>query len=277
VSPRFAIFVCCALLLALASVALGTGGTYQHTKDGNTIVWNDYPKLGETADWSGKRDREGYATGFGTLIWYTVKGAEFARYFGNMVRGKFDGPVNVHSKGKTAHAFFVEGGRTTGWARGPAPSGGQTSASGPEGAVPRREVSTSETRPAEPQAPEETGPETTITSRSSLFAPGAVRPIEHVGQEPESVHKQTSKQAEAIAPRRSGRASTDDVLGGSKPVRENAQEENVSPPIEPTPLPMIAAPIPSARERKDVDDSLKSLVTPPSSLRSAPARETPSP
>src|SRR5438132_12277038 len=266
VSGRFAIFVCCALLLALASVALGAAGTYQHTKDGNTIVWNDHPKPGETADWSGKRDREGYATGFGTLIWYTAKGAEYARYVGNMVRGKFDGPVNIHSKRKTAHAFFIEGGRTTGWARGPAPSGGPTS-----------EVSTSETRAAEAQAPEQTGAETTITSRSSLFAPGAVRPIEHIGETPESIHKQTSKRAEAVAPRLSGPPSTDDELRGSKPVRENTKEENVSPDIEPTPLPTIAAPAPSARERKDVDDSLKSLVAPPSSLRSSPAGESPSP
>lgn len=265
-SARFAIFVCCALLLALASVAPGAGGTYQHTKDGNTIVWNDHPKPGDTAHWSGKRDREGYAIGFGALTWYTVKGAEYARYFGNMVRGKFDGPVNVDSKGKTAHAFFVEGGRTTAWARGPAPLGGQKS-----------EVSTSETRAAEPQAPEDTGPETTITSRSSLFAPGAVRPIEHLGQEPESVHKQTSKRAEAAAPRPSEPPSTDDVLRGGKPVRENTNEENVSPDIEPTPLPTIAAPAPSATERKDVDDSLKSLVAPPSSLRSSPAGESPSP
>lgn len=261
VSARFAIFVCCALLLALASVTLGAGGTYQHTKDGNTIVWNDHPKPGETADWSGKRDREGYATGFGTLIWYTAKGAEYARYVGNMIRGKFDGPVNIHSKGKTAHAFFIEGGRTTAWARGPAPS----------------EVSTSETRAAAPQAPEQTGAETTITSRSSLFAPGAVRPIEHVGQKPESVPKQASKRADAVAPRPSEPPSTDDELRGGKPVRENTKEEDVPPSIEPTPLPTIAAPAPSATRRKDVDDSLKSLVAPPSSLRSSPAGESPSP
>jgi hypothetical protein len=39
-----------------------------------------------------------------------------------MVRGKFDGMVNVHSKGKTNHAIFVDGQRTTRWATGPAPS-----------------------------------------------------------------------------------------------------------------------------------------------------------
>ena len=246
---RFAIFVCCALLLALASVALGAGGTYQHTKDGNTIVWNDHPKSGETVDWSGKRDREGYATGFGTLIWYTAKGAEYARYFGNMVRGRFDGPVNLQSKGKTAHAFFVEGGRTTGWARGPVP------------------VSTLETRATE----------TARTSRSSLFAPGPVRPIEQPGNESESVHKQTTKPAEAVAARGSQLPSADDELRSASLGRENAEEESVAPSIEPTPLPMIAAPIPSAKERKGVDDSLKSLVAPPSSLRSSPVGESPLP
>lgn len=250
VRARFAIFVCCALLLALtlASVALGVGGTYQHTGDGKTTFWNDHPKPGETADWSGKRDREGYAAGFGTLIWYTAKGVEYARYLGNMVRGKFDGPVNLQSNAKTAHAFFIEGGRTTAWARGP--------------------VSVS---------PSETAPEIERTSRSSLFAPGPVRPIEQPGKEPESVHKQTSKPAEAVARRRSQLPSVDDELGSGSLVRENTKEEDVSPPIEPTPLPMIAAPTPSAKERKGVDDFLKSLVAPPPSLRTSPAGESPSP
>jgi hypothetical protein len=37
-----------------------------------------------------------------------------------MVHGKFEGPVNLHVKGKTGHAFFTEGTRTSRWARGPA-------------------------------------------------------------------------------------------------------------------------------------------------------------
>lgn len=259
---RFVILVCCPLLLALPSVALGAGGTYQRTKDGSTIVWNDYPKPGETADWSGERDREGYATGFGTLSWYTAKGAEYARYYGNMVRGKFDGSVNLYSKGKTAHAFFVEGNRTTRWSRGPSPS-----PPGPDWI----------SKAAEPQASEKTAPETTRTSKSALLAPGSVRPIEHIGEKPENVQKPTSKRAEAVASRSNGTLLTDDEPRGSKPARKSANEENVPPFIEPTPLPIIAAPTPSARERKDVDESLKSLVVPPSSLRSTPASQTPSP
>src|SRR5438552_7897851 len=123
-STRF-LFVCAAFL-GFASVALGEG-TYQRTKDGKTVVWNADPKPGDVAAWWGDRDREGYASGFGTLTWYKTQGATgsteiYARYFGNMVRGKFNGAVNAHSKGKTAHAIFVDGTRTARWAAGPAPS-----------------------------------------------------------------------------------------------------------------------------------------------------------
>ncbi len=97
-------------------------GTYQRTKDDKTIVWNDAPKPGESAAWDGGRDEDGYASGFGTLTWYTAKSAVYGRYFGNMVRGKLDGPVNVHSKGKTAHAIFVAGKRSSRWTSGRAPS-----------------------------------------------------------------------------------------------------------------------------------------------------------
>ncbi len=113
--------ICSVLLPVFAGVAFGEG-TYQRTKDGKTIVWNNDPKPGDAATWFGDRDGEGYATKVGTLTWYTANGAVYARYFGNMVRGKFDGMVNVHSKGKTNHAIFVDGQRTTRWATGPAPS-----------------------------------------------------------------------------------------------------------------------------------------------------------
>ena len=120
----------CGALLVLANVALGDG-TYQRTKDGKTFVWNNHPKPGDEATWSGGRDRERYARGFGTLTWYTVeqgsgtasaKPALYARYWGNMVRGKLSGPVNVHSQRKTDHAIFLDGVRMTRWAFGPASS-----------------------------------------------------------------------------------------------------------------------------------------------------------
>jgi hypothetical protein len=114
-------------LLVLVEVARGEG-TYQRTRNGRTLVWNNHPKPGDEATWSGGRDREGYARGFGTVIWYTketgsAKPALYARYWGRMIGGKFNGPVNVHSKKKTHYAIFDDGARTTHWSPGTAPSG----------------------------------------------------------------------------------------------------------------------------------------------------------
>lgn len=92
------LFLCCTLL-ALATVA-GGAGTYQRTRDEKTLVWNDAPKAGESAAWDGDRDPDGYATGFGTLTWYNRKSEVYARYFGNMIHGKFDGAVNAHASKK---------------------------------------------------------------------------------------------------------------------------------------------------------------------------------
>ena len=115
----------CGTLLVLLEIARGDG-TYQRTRNGKTFVWNNLPKPGDVATWSGGRDREGYARGFGQLIWYTkepgfTKPQLYARYWGKMVGGKFDGPVNVHSKRKTHYAIFVEGARVTHWTAGTAP------------------------------------------------------------------------------------------------------------------------------------------------------------
>jgi hypothetical protein len=116
-----------------ANIAFGTG-IYQRTRNARTLVWNNYPKPGDEATWSGYRDSDGYAHGFGTLTWYTVQQGEpesagpvlYARYWGHMVRGKFNGPVNVHSRGKTNYAIFVDGVRKTRWAAGPAPYRAET-------------------------------------------------------------------------------------------------------------------------------------------------------
>ena len=119
-------FLFCAALLLLVNTALGDG-IYQRTKNGKTLVWNDHPQPGDQATWSGARDRDGYARGFGTLSWYTTDPASakpslYARYFGNMTRGRFSGPVNVHAQKKTRHALFADGARVTRWSAGPASS-----------------------------------------------------------------------------------------------------------------------------------------------------------
>ncbi len=119
------LFVCSAFLL-FASVAYGAG-SYQRTRDGKTLVWNDSPKRGEEATWSGKRDKNGFAAGSGTLTWYKVEptivtgsnipdARRFAvvinRYSGKMVHGKFKGAVTyVDANGKRLQATFVNGGK----------------------------------------------------------------------------------------------------------------------------------------------------------------------
>jgi ketosteroid isomerase-like protein len=131
VNARF-LFACSALLL-LASSAYGSG-PYQRTEDGETLVWNNYSKSGDEATWSGDRDANGYATGYGTLTWYrverkvivgssipTVKRTLVARYLGNMTRGKLDGPVSADANGEILHAKFVDGSIAGSWIAGPAP------------------------------------------------------------------------------------------------------------------------------------------------------------
>lgn len=111
------IFVC---WLFSAGVVFAEG-KYQTTRDEKTTVWNADPKPGDEASWNGSRDSDGYAKGFGTITWSNGDKV-YGRYFGHMVRGKFDGAVNVHSQGQTAHATFAEGKRTSRWVTGPAPS-----------------------------------------------------------------------------------------------------------------------------------------------------------
>src|SRR5437763_12974792 len=119
------LFVCSALLL-FASVAYGAG-SYQRTRDGKTLVWNDSPKRGEEAMWSGKRDKIGFATGSGTLTRYKVEPTivtgsnipDARRYAvlinrcsGKMVEGKLEGAVTyVDANGKRLRATFVNGGK----------------------------------------------------------------------------------------------------------------------------------------------------------------------
>ena len=113
-------------LLVLAEIARGDGN-FQRTRDGKTLVWNNHPKPGDVATWSGSRDRDGYARGFGQLSWYTkergfAKPQFYARFWGRMVDGKFEGPVNVHAKRTTRYAIFIDGARVTRWSAGTAPT-----------------------------------------------------------------------------------------------------------------------------------------------------------
>jgi hypothetical protein len=132
------LFVCTTLLL-FANGADGDG-VYQHTRDRRTLIWNNYPRRDDEPTWSGERDSNGFATGYGTLTWYRVQRAVVTgsnipsskgrtvgavvinRYSGKMVRGRFDGPVvNVDASGKMFHGTFVKGTKANDWVAGPLP------------------------------------------------------------------------------------------------------------------------------------------------------------
>lgn len=121
------LFLVCGTLFVLTVEFARGEGNYQSTRDGKTLIWNNNPKPGDVATWTGDRDRADYAHGFGRLVWYTLEsGADkpelYARYWGRMVNGKFEGPVNVHAKRKTHYAIFIDGTRVTPWSPGTAPT-----------------------------------------------------------------------------------------------------------------------------------------------------------
>jgi ketosteroid isomerase-like protein len=113
----------CGALVLFASVAYGAG-SYQRTRDGQTLIWRDVPERGEEATWSGKRDKNGFATGSGVLTWYknepnAVTGSNILdtrryvilinHYSGTMVRGKFKGAVtDVNAKGGRSQPTSVD-------------------------------------------------------------------------------------------------------------------------------------------------------------------------
>jgi hypothetical protein len=250
----------CAVLLTFASGAFADG-EYQHTKDGKTIVWNNEPKAGDEAKWSGGRDDEEYATGFGTLTWYTgqkqtvkrlgilpmTESHIYGRYFGNMVRGKFNGAVNVHANGKTNHAFFIDGVRADRWLAGPAPSRKMP----PPRAVIAKQETTTETAPAkssviaEPASAKITSVEDASSAKSSN-ATEPEAPAEGPIRKPEKeeVKTQASKLPTPDIPT----ASTDAVTNDAK--RSTSKQAAARP----------------KKSQGEVEESLSALVGPPSSL-----------
>lgn len=181
-------------LCLFAGATLAAAGEYQQTRDGKTTVWNASPKTGETASWSGSRDKEGYATGFGTITWYTAQGSVNSEYYGNMVNGKLEGPVNMHSGTRTAHAYFADGGRVTAWARGRAPSQMNV----PQELVAKRRKAESE--PPKPRA-ERAEVKKTTTEKAAATSE-QVRPIEQPAKPAvaETKPKPTPEQRESVEP-----------------------------------------------------------------------------
>ena len=92
-------------------------GEYQRTNDDHAYVWNNYPRPGDNASWSGATDSRGYATGYGTLTWYK-SGSWASRYSGTMVTGKLNGLVtNEDSDGRKFKGTYVNGKQSSDWAQ----------------------------------------------------------------------------------------------------------------------------------------------------------------
>ena len=258
--------LCGSLLLVFASAALAEG-EYQQTRDSKTMVWNGTPKPGETSSWAGDRDKENYASGFGDLTWYTANGKVYVRYYGNMVHGKFEGAVNAHTNGRTVHAYFVDGGRVTGWARGRAPSRMNL----PEEAIiEKRKAAAEKIAAAQKPKPE---PEKHLTAAAPETA---TKPK----AEPEKIRSITSKSSAAPAP----------VAPAPKP--PTVAEEKIAPAREKTEKPASVfepTPIPTKSEigiqKSEVSGSTEisapalgpatETTTQPSTQETAPVAERP--
>src|SRR3954452_3855679 len=117
------------LTLAMVTAA---HAKYDRALDGKTKIWRNPPQSNLHASWSGDRDEKGYATGRGTLTWFrtthswetgsllpATKYIQVAQYEGKMVDGKLEGSVvSTDAAGKTRHAKFADGRKTTDWIAG---------------------------------------------------------------------------------------------------------------------------------------------------------------
>lgn len=237
------LFLCPALFLLCGQAAYAEG-TFQRTEDGKTMVWNSDPRPGDTAAWSGSRDDEGYAAGYGTLTWYTAKRSSltesgtssdkrnvFARYTGRMVRGKLNGAITAHRKGITSHATFVEGRKTSHWVAGPARAADQQA----NESIAKRTAIVQAEAPAQGPAPS-----------PAIEKPHEVRPIEKP-REVRPIEKPREARAPATEPKPPAQ--------GPSPVPAKKAKQQV------------AGQAGKGVRVREMDDSLRALVGPPPLLR----------
>jgi hypothetical protein len=303
--------LCGSLLLVFASAALAEG-EYQQTRDSKTMVWNSTPKPGETSSWAGDRDKENYASGFGDLTCYTANGKVYVRYYGNMVHGKFEGAVNAHTNDRTVHAYFVDGGRVTGWARGRAPSRMNL----PEEAIiEKRKAAAEKIAAAQKPKPEPekhlaaAAPETatkpkaepekirSIASKSSAtpapVAPAPKPPTTVAEEKIALAREKTEKPASVFEPTpiptkseigtqksevSGSTESSAPALGPATETTNQPSTQETAPVAErPVQNPEVSSLPPGNRPsaaKSDADVSLSTLVGPPSSLRATSIPET---
>jgi hypothetical protein len=213
-----------------------------------------------------------------------------------MAHGKLEGPVNVHTNGRTAHAYFADGGRVTGWARGPAPA---KMAVPEEAIVEKRKVQAEKVAAAEKRTAEAAEAE-----RKRKPAPEKLRLAEPVATEAEtksekaevsSSEKPGSEIPAAVAEKQSepptaaspGRTFDEPTPISARPEIASRKSE---PTQRPTAEPSVAASVmneppheeitresspASTKKESPADVSLNTLVGPPSSLRTTTETSTP--
>ena len=257
------------------------------------MVWNSTPKPGETSSWAGGRDKENYASDFGDLTWYTANGKVYVRYYGNMVHGKFEGAVNAHTNDRTVHAYFVDGGRVTGWARGRAPSRMNL----PEEAIIEKRKAAAEKIAAAQKPKVEPEKVRSIASKSSATptpaAPSRTPPTV-AGEKIALAREKTEKPASVFEPTPiptkpetgTQKSEVGDSTESAAPVLDRPVTESTTQPSTQEPAPVAEGPVQNAEvsslppgnqpsaAKSDGDVSLNMLVGPPSSLRATSIPET---
>jgi ketosteroid isomerase-like protein len=219
-----ALFVCSvALILWSLSIDNAQAGKYQRARDGQTLVWNNYPQAGDDASWSGDRDENNFATGKGTLTWYhvgqstqigtlipTTRATTLGVYTGKMVRGRFEGAVTTGGKdGLTYHAKFVNGQRLNDWTAEHTAIAAAPVKKTEEAAVPAEgPPAGTDERPKPPPAPSGVSKKAeTDDSLSSLIGPPSALRVAAVDETP----AQSSKPPAAPAPAKNSSENNDDA------------------------------------------------------------------
>ena len=289
------------LLLILAKSALAEGA-YQRTEDRKkTLVWNNDPKPGDTATWSGGRDSDGYAMGPGTLNWFRIdrnfttgsnvsgrKRTPISSYSGTMVRGKLTGGVMTVDHGKTYHATFVDGQKKGHWIAGPLVAKAESVETAPAVEKSERaESATSTAAASQAPSPEKVSEEKAqarVAEEKTEDVP-AEGPAEEKSEiETPEVAKSTATEQEKPETTRkasqplSAQASTEQPDQSATP-REPLTKKSPVPAEKiqtPTAKSAIAESAPPSSKETPVDDSIRTLTGPPSSLHvSAPPETNP--
>ena len=170
--------------LFFAAKAFAESGAYLRTDDRiKTLVWNNDPKPGDAAEWTGKRDSEGYAEGPGTLTWFQTqkqslfstgsniggtKKVPISHLTGTMTHGKFEGTVTTLDRGKTYYGRYVDGQRKGNWSASPVVA----------------KATSTEPKPATEERKKTSTPETKVAVEKKVEAPTESKMAEEAEPEP---------------------------------------------------------------------------------------------